>query len=388
MAGIDISSVTKTYSGIDVLRQIELNIEPGEFMTLVGPSGCGKSTLLRIVAGLEYQSGGTVSIGGRAVDSLRPRDRDLAMVFQSYALYPHLTVAQNIAVPLRMRRLNSLQRLPLVRHVLPGGRRIEKDIGREVQMAAAMLGIDHLLGRKPGQLSGGQRQRVALGRAMVRQPKAFLMDEPLSNLDAKLRVHMRAEIAQLHRQLQTTFLYVTHDQAEAMTMSDRIAVMMDGVMLQVDTPDVVYNDPIDLRVAEFIGSPKINVLATAVKPGGALAVDGSGRLPAVAGPPEQMVRLAFRPEHAALADPAGAQMRGSVAYLENLGSDLLVHIRVGETDQTRLVVRTAPNGRRYEIGENIGIDLSVKLPLLFDEQGKRLAFAFSQDTSYREAACA
>jgi len=387
MAGIDISGVTKTYGGIEVLRQIELNIKPGEFMTLVGPSGCGKSTLLRIVAGLEFQCRGTVSIGGRAVDNLRPRDRDLAMVFQSYALYPHLTVAQNIAVPLRMRRLNSLQRLPLVRRMLPGGRRIERDINREVQTAAAMLGIDHLLARKPGQLSGGQRQRVALGRAMVRHPKAFLMDEPLSNLDAKLRVHMRAEIAQLHRQLGATFLYVTHDQAEAMTMSDRIAVMMDGAMLQVDTPDVVYNDPKDLRVAEFIGSPKINVLATAVNPGGALAVDERGRMPALLAVPDQKVHLAFRPEHAALADPERAQMRGHVAYLENLGSDLLVHIRVGDADQPRMVVRTAPNGRRYEIGENIGIDLSVKLPLLFDEQGKRIHFVSSGDSSYREVAC-
>ena len=274
MAGIEIDGITKNFGRTEVLRRVDLDIRPGEFMTLVGPSGCGKSTLLRIVAGLEMQSSGSVRIAEAAVDGLRPRDRDLAMVFQSYALYPHLTVAENIAVPLRMRRLKGHQRWPLVGRLMPGTGSLESAIAAEVQSVAAMLDIGHLLDRKPGQLSGGQRQRVALGRAMVRHPKAFLMDEPLSNLDAKLRVHMRAEIAQLHRRLGTTFIYVTHDQAEAMTMSDRIAVMMDGAVLQVAAPEIVYNDPKDIRVAEFIGSPKINVLNGTVDDAGTVRLGG------------------------------------------------------------------------------------------------------------------
>ncbi|KZD05988.1 ABC transporter ATP-binding protein [Oceanibaculum pacificum] len=372
MAGIDIDGITKNFGRTEVLRRVDLDIRAGEFMTLVGPSGCGKSTLLRIVAGLELQSSGSVRIADTPVDSLRPRDRDLAMVFQSYALYPHLTVGENIAVPLRMRRLKGHQRWPYLGAFMPGARGIERAIAAEVEAVAAMLDIGHLLARKPGQLSGGQRQRVALGRAMVRHPKAFLMDEPLSNLDAKLRVHMRAEIAQLHRRLGTTFIYVTHDQAEAMTMSDRIAVMMDGAVLQVASPDTVYNDPTDIRVAEFIGSPKINVLPAIVRPDGGLAVEDSVIPVEAAAPPGDPVKLAFRPEHALLADPAQAALRGRIAHVENLGSDILVHVRVGESGQPPLVVRTAPNGHRHEIGEKIGIDLSSRPPLLFGRDGKRI----------------
>src|SRR5262249_32602720 len=244
----------------------------------LGPSGCGKSTLLRILAGLELQDAGSVSIGERVVDGLRPKRRDVAMVFQSYALYPHMTVASNMALPLRMRRLSGLRRLPLLGHLLPGTARVVSDIDMEVTRTAKSLGIGHLLARKPGQLSGGQRQRVAVGRAMVRHPAVFLMDEPLSNLDAKLRVQMRAEIKELHQRLGITFIYVTHDQAEAMTLSDRVAVMLDGELLQVAPPQDIYADPDDRRVAEFIGSPKINMLEGIVRERGSISVAGSSLL--------------------------------------------------------------------------------------------------------------
>jgi multiple sugar transport system ATP-binding protein len=394
MQGIDISGVTKRFGTADVLRRIDLSIDDGQFMTLVGPSGCGKSTLLRIVAGLDAQTGGSVRIGGQVVDGLRPADRDLSMVFQSYALYPHLTVAQNIAVPLRMRKLRPSQRLPWVGRWLPGSGAVDRDIRAEVEQTAAMLDIGALLQRKPAQLSGGQRQRVALGRAMVRHPKAFLMDEPLSNLDAKLRVHMRSEIVQLHRRLGTTFLYVTHDQAEAMTMSDRVAVMMDGAILQCDVPDAVYDDPVDLRVAEFIGSPKINVVAADCAADGVLTVHGRVLSLALAGPEGDRDRepdreldrqrnarlsghrgpmsVAFRAEHAALMAPARAPLRGTVSHLENLGSERLVHVQLDPPQAGPVVVRTAPQDPRPALGAVVGIGFCVRQPLLFDAQGVRV----------------
>jgi multiple sugar transport system ATP-binding protein len=259
MAGVSVRAVSKAFGSTQVLKSISLDVAEGEFLTLLGPSGCGKSTLLRLIAGLDAQDSGTIFIGQAQVDALRPKQRNVAMVFQSYALYPHMTVAQNMALPLRMRRLSRAQRLPLLGRLLPGTSAISKSIEAEVARTAAALGMDHLLDRKPGQLSGGQRQRVAVGRAMVRQPAVFLMDEPLSNLDAKLRVQMRSEIKELHHRLGITFIYVTHDQSEAMTMSDRVAVMLDGELIQVAPPQAIYADPVDRRVAEFIGSPKINM---------------------------------------------------------------------------------------------------------------------------------
>ena len=232
MASVTIRDIEKSFGSVNVLNGVSIDIEDGEFIVLVGPSGCGKSTLLRIIAGLEQQNAGNISIADELVDNLHASHRDIAMVFQSYALYPHLTVANNISVPLHMRRLSFLQRLPLLGRFMPGHKEIMDGIKRDVDEVTETLGIGALMDRKPGQLSGGQRQRVAVGRAMVRHPRAFLMDEPLSNLDAELRVHMRAEIAELHRRLATTFIYVTHDQAEAMTMADRVAVMMDGDLLQ------------------------------------------------------------------------------------------------------------------------------------------------------------
>ena len=371
MASISIGSVSKSFGEVAVLRDVSLDIADGEFVTLLGPSGCGKSTLLRLIAGLEAADAGSVRIGDTDVTSLPPRSRDVAMVFQSYALYPHLTVFENMAVPLRMRRLGPLQRLPLIGGLLPGVRSKLDAIAADVQRVAAQLDIQPLLARKPGQLSGGQRQRVAVGRAMVREPAAFLMDEPLSNLDAKLRVHMRTEIAQLHRTLATTFVYVTHDQAEAMTMSDRVAVMLGGRVLQVGTPDAIYHDPANLAVAEFVGSPRINLLngrfdGECVRcPGGRIAV----KLEVAAG---QDVRIGFRCESATLAPDGEGDLRGEVAHLENLGSDVLVHVRVSAS-KAPVVIRTpsSPGVGRFRVGDAIGVRTGHRL-LAFDRDGARL----------------
>src|SRR4051794_3623812 len=236
MASLALRGISKSFGDVGVLNAIDLDIADGEFLTLVGSSGYGKSTLLRIIAGLEAQDAGAVSIGGQPVDHLRPHERRAAMVFQNYALYPHMSVFDNMALPLVMARHNLIERLPLLRHLSPRRRRIAEEIAREVRAVGTQLQIDQLFARRPWQLSGGQRQRVALGRAMVRQPDVFLMDEPLSNLDAKLRVHMRTELAELHARLGATIVYVTHDQVEAMTMANRLAVMEAGCILQLGTP--------------------------------------------------------------------------------------------------------------------------------------------------------
>jgi len=341
MATVELHSIRKSFGTTDVLKGVSLEIADGEFLSLVGPSGCGKSTLLRILAGLETQTGGSVRIGGTVVDGYRAADRDLAMVFQSYALYPHLTVAENIAVPLTMRRLSAAQRLPLVGGLLPGTRARRDEIMQTVRAAAETLEIAHLLDRKPGQLSGGQRQRVAVGRALVREPSAFLLDEPLSNLDAKMRVHMRAEIAQLNRQLGATFVYVTHDQAEAMTMSDRIAVMMEGEILQIGSPDVLYDHPADIRVAQFIGSPAINILPAESGEAGRIHVNGIASALRATGPAVE--HLGIRPEALSPCDGAGL-IAGRVRLVENLGSDLFVQLDVPGVARP-VVVRLAPAAR-------------------------------------------
>ncbi|WP_315832403.1 ABC transporter ATP-binding protein [Bradyrhizobium prioriisuperbiae] len=361
MSDISLTNIRKHHGDTAVLRGISLDIRDGEFLTLVGPSGCGKSTLLRIIAGLDLQDDGTVAIGSRGVDGLRPRDRDVAMVFQAYALYPHLSVFDNIALPLRVRRLSGLQRTPLIGALVAGRRAIENDIRREVEETAAVLDIGHLLARKPGQLSGGQRQRVALGRAMVRHPAVFLMDEPLSNLDAKLRVQMRAEITSLHRRLRNTFVFVTHDQAEAMTMSDRVAVMMGGELIQVGAPDDLYHDPQDLRVAEFIGSPKINVV-----PAAALARDMGIVSPEAA-------KLAFRPEATSLALPVAGVLSGPIETIENLGADIFLHVAVTVGGEAlSVIVRVEPSARRFAIGEVVGVRPDPSRVLQFDAKGQRV----------------
>lgn len=371
MAGVVIESIRKSFGSTAVLNGVSLDIADREFMTLIGPSGCGKSTLLRIIAGLERQDEGDIRIDGESAGHKHAADRDLAMVFQSYALYPHLTARDNIAVPLLMRRLTTWQRLPLLGRFLPGTAATRAAIANDVNRVADILRIDHLLTRKPGQLSGGQRQRVALGRAMVRNPVAFLMDEPLSNLDAKLREHMRTEIAQLHQKLATTFIYVTHDQAEAMTMSDRIALMMDGEILQVATPDVIYGDPVDLRVAEFIGSPKINVVPAEVDGDGNIRV-GSARFGlAVPLAPGSKLQFAFRPEAAELDASTAATLAGRVTMRENLGSDLLVHIQLDAAPEP-VIIRLPSRQRGVRENDRIGLSISADHILLFDQKGHRL----------------
>lgn len=372
MAAITIEQIEKSFGATRVLRDVSLDIADGEFLTLLGPSGCGKSTLLRILAGLEVQTGGSIRIGKGAVDGVRPKRRDVAMVFQSYALYPHMTVQENISLPLRMRRLTAWQRLPLLGRLLPGTKAVAAEIEKDVMRTANSLGIGHLLGRKPGQLSGGQRQRVAVGRAMVRQPAVFLMDEPLSNLDAKLRVQMRAEIKELHKRLGVTFVYVTHDQSEAMTMSDRVAVMLDGELLQVAPPQQIYSDPDDRRIAEFIGSPKINMLEARVRDGRLAETAGTsfsipGDLPS-----GTSLGLGIRPEAFYLVETGGLNiLTGAVRLVEHLGSDLYVHLDVPGTDHpviARLLAERAPN---ITSGQTLHLGVQPERLLLFAADGRR-----------------
>ncbi|HKY65712.1 MAG TPA: sn-glycerol-3-phosphate ABC transporter ATP-binding protein UgpC [Acidimicrobiales bacterium] len=329
MAGVTMDKVTKVYpNGVAAVIDLDLDVADGEFLVLVGPSGCGKSTALRMVAGLETITSGEMLIGDRVVNDLPPKERDIAMVFQNYALYPHMTVEQNIGFALK------LAKLP------------KDEIRERVLTAAKVLQLEEWLNRKPGQLSGGQRQRVAMGRAIVRNPSVFLMDEPLSNLDAKLRAQTRAEIASLQRSLGTTTIYVTHDQIEAMTMGDRVAVMREGRLQQVDEPEVLYAEPSNLFVAAFIGSPSMNLLegTVAVSGDGATVTLGDQSLrvpasalaarPALRGFDGRDVVVGIRPEHltdAALAGAGaptdGARLQGVVELREALGSELLVHVR-------------------------------------------------------------
>lgn len=370
MAELAIENVTKRFGETEVLKGVSLTIADGEFVSLVGPSGCGKSTLLRLIAGLETQTSGTIRLAGQDVAGLRAADRDLSMVFQSYALYPHLSVRDNVAVPLRMRRLNGRQRLPMVGALLPGARSAEQQLMADVEHAAKTLEIDHLLDRKPGQLSGGQRQRVALARALVRDPAAFLLDEPLSNLDAKLRVQTRVEIAELHRRLGATFVYVTHDQVEAMTMSSRIAVMMCGKILQCAPPDEVYENPADIQVAEFIGAPKINILPVNVNADGRVTLLGQ-TLPLQLTQPEIGVRIGFRPQALRLSG-ADARLTGVVAHTENLGAEVFAQIAVPGLEN-RIVMRAEPGQRAaLHLGATVGVDFDCTAALLFDQNGQRI----------------
>ena len=326
MAEIDLRHVTKTFAGdVVAVNDVSLTIADGEFIALVGPSGCGKSTLLRAIAGLEEVTAGEIAIGGRDVTDLAPRQRDIAMVFQSYALYPHMSVRQNLGYGLRVRRTP------------------KAEIRKRVDEIAELLGLTELLERKPAQLSGGQRQRVAMGRAIAREPQAFLMDEPLSNLDAKLRVGMRASLAQLHQRLGVTTVYVTHDQVEAMTLGQRVAVMKDGRILQVDAPQTLYERPRDLFVAGFIGSPAMNLVDARID--GTDVVLGQFRVPldwsrrpGVSG--SDRVVVGIRPEtfeDAAFAPSGLPTIDVDVVVLEELGSDAHVFFRV---DATRIVTGT------------------------------------------------
>ncbi len=368
MASIELSRIQKRFGTAEVLKDVTLSIADREFVTLVGPSGCGKSTLLRILAGLEAADGGTVQIAGQDMTRVRPAHRNLAMVFQSYALYPHLTIAQNMATPLKLRDLSRWARLPVIGPL--SARSAYRAIGEQVRETARTLQIEALLDRKPSQLSGGQRQRAALGRAMVRQPVAFLMDEPLSNLDAALRVHMRAELSELHRRLGATFVYVTHDQAEALTMSDKMAVMMGGRILQFGPPDQVFANPATLDVAEFVGSPKINILPGEVDHDGRVSALGRG-IPARLLVDGRLAKVGLRPEQLHLDGGADGWL-GRVVHRENLGHDLYFHVALDADDQ-RLVVRGAQDRNGAEsLGDAVRVGFKPDRALFFAPDGTRL----------------
>ena len=373
MAEIELKNISKSFGSTEVIKSLDLSVSNGEFITIVGPSGCGKSTLLRIIAGLENQSTGDVEIDGNVVNNTRASERDLAMVFQSYALYPHLTVQQNLMVPLKLRRLSILERFPIIGWLMPNRRSKLGEIVNKVQVASETLQITHLLDRKPGQLSGGQQQRVAVGRAMVREPVAFLMDEPLSNLDAGLRVHMRAEISELHRDLKTTFIYVTHDQAEALTMSDRMAVMMEGEILQLDTPNEIYNNPSNIRVAEFVGSPKINILQGECDEKGNINCFGIKITDSIKLAQKGNISVGIRPEHMELVTSNDKNVfKGKIVYRENLGSDIFLHVTVNEGEQ-KIIVRSEPSMVfNSAIGDSVMIGWDEQKVMVFDVDGKNV----------------
>jgi multiple sugar transport system ATP-binding protein len=323
MAGVTLDAVTKHFGKVVALDRFSLDIADGEFMVFVGPSGCGKTTALRIIAGLEEATSGHVKIGDRVVDNVPSKDRDIAMVFQTYALYPHMSVRENISFGLNIRMLKSFWwRLTHAKEAKAAKAEIAKRVGE----AAQLLGIEGLLERRPRELSGGQRQRVALARAIVREPKVFLMDEPLSNLDAKLRVQTRAELIRLHRRLGITTIYVTHDQVEAMTMGDRIAVLKDGELQQVDTPRVLYENPANTFVASFIGSPPMNLVTVPVEDGSARLGDAKFVMPA--GFSGSKVTMGIRPERLR-PEMKGVAVKGVVDVVEPLGATKTVIINVG-----------------------------------------------------------
>ncbi|KPZ12682.1 ABC transporter ATP-binding protein [Pseudomonas syringae group genomosp. 3] len=365
MATLELRNVNKTYGSNlpDTLKNIELSIKDGEFLILVGPSGCGKSTLMNCIAGLESISGGAILIDGEDVSGTSPKDRDIAMVFQSYALYPTMTVRENISFGLKIRKMP------------------QAAIDEEVARVAKLLQIEHLLNRKPGQMSGGQQQRVAMGRALARRPKIYLFDEPLSNLDAKLRVEMRTEMKLMHQRLKTTTVYVTHDQIEAMTLGDKVAVMKDGIVQQFGTPKQIYNDPANLFVASFIGSPPMNFIPLRLqrKDGQLVALLDSGQarceLPvgvADAGLEDREIILGIRPEQIMLA--GGEQsvlptIRAEVQVTEPTGPDTLVFVTL---NQSKVCCRLAPDVAP-QVGESLTLQFDPSKVLIFDaKSGERL----------------
>jgi multiple sugar transport system ATP-binding protein len=378
MAAVSLSDVNKIYpNGFQAVHNLNLEVADGEFLVLVGPSGCGKSTALRMIAGLEDISTGVLRIGDRVANDLEPKERDIAMVFQSYALYPHMSVRENIGFPLR------LAKTP------------KKDASRRVDITARMLELVEQLDKKPGLLSGGQRQRVAMGRAIVRQPSAFLLDEPLSNLDAKLRVQMRAEIASLQRELGVTTVYVTHDQVEAMTMGDRVAVLKDGYLQQVDSPQNLYDRPVNVFVASFIGSPSMNLFEGALSGNSLTLGSRTMELPesvferhqALRGRDGQTVIVGIRPEDFSDADYVSRDRRfvaieADVTLTESLGSEVIVHfaldaprVDAGDPDHVDELTEAAAVGRfdprtGARAGDSIQIAISVDNLHFFDFEGR------------------
>lgn len=344
MANVSVDTVGKHYGGFEALKEVSVDIADGEFVILVGPSGCGKSTLLRMIAGLEDITSGEISIGDRVVNGLPPKERDIAMVFQNYALYPHMTVAQNMAFSLRLKGVP------------------KAEIDEKVKRAAAILGLETLLQRQPRHLSGGQRQRVAMGRAIVRDPEAFLFDEPLSNLDAKLRVQMRSEIKELHQRLKTTTIYVTHDQIEAMTMADKIVVMRDGIIEQMGSPLDLYDRPVNTFVAGFIGSPSMNFLEGSVTLAGFKTRDGI-TLPLQENQGEATI-YGVRPEHLHL-DPKG--IPAEVVVVEPTGSETQVVMRIG----THQLVGVFRERIAAKPGSTINVTPDIATIHLFGKNGMR-----------------
>ena len=377
--------ISKSFGSNRVLDDVTLDVEPGEFISLVGASGCGKSTLLRIIAGLERQDSGEVRIGGNVVDTLGPRARNIAMVFQSYALYPHMSAFDNVALPLTVSRLTLLERLPLVKYLSPRRARIAREIAADVRAVAAQLRIEPLLERKPGQLSGGQRQRVALARAMVRQPAVFLMDEPLSNLDAQLRVHMRDELADLHGRLSATFVYVTHDQVEAMTMSNRVAMLDRGRLAQVGRPRDLYEKPASLTVARFIGTPTINILPATVVAGGQLDLFGRALPVACNVKSGASVAVGIRPEAVSLAAPgSGLGYIVHVRRVEDHGSERLVFADLVTPAMGSLIVRISGAGDRataIQAGDALVAVIDPQHIHVFDDSGNRVLVSRSTSGS-------
>jgi multiple sugar transport system ATP-binding protein len=358
MAAIELQDVVKRYGKVTAVHGIDLQVADGEFVVLVGPSGCGKSTTLRMIAGLEENSGGSIRIGGRVVDRLEPKDRNIAMVFQNYAIYPHMSVRKNIGFGLYTAKLS------------------EADKRRRVEEAARILGLASLLDRRPSELSGGQRQRVAIGRAMVRDPTAFLFDEPLSNLDAQLRAQMRLEIKRLHQRLKTTIVFVTHDQVEAMTMADRIVVMRDGRILQAGPPTELYERPANVFTARFIGSPSMNILPGRLSGGARPAVDlGLGgapfALPGVAGAQASPdILVGVRPQNLAVlngSDAADLALEGRVSVVEPLGSEAFVHVEAG--DQS--IVGSAPPKALPPVGSHVRLGARAEDVRLFDARTEK-----------------
>jgi multiple sugar transport system ATP-binding protein len=353
MASVEVSKVFKAYGSTKVIHGIDVSVNDGEFCVLVGPSGCGKSTLLRMIAGLEEISGGEIKIGGKVVNDMAPKDRDIAMVFQNYALYPHMTVRDNMGFSLMLAKVDSAQ------------------ITERVNAAADILGLGPYLDRFPKQLSGGQRQRVAMGRAIVRRPQVFLFDEPLSNLDAKLRVAMRTEIKALHQRLKTTSVYVTHDQIEAMTMADKIVVLRDGIIEQMGTPLDLYDRPVNTFVAGFIGSPSMNFLAATASGAHQVTIDGGGvvEMPSVTFAQGKNITFGVRPENLSV----GAQGEGfaaKIVVIEPTGADTQVFCRLGDKQDVMVMLRD-------RIAANPGDTIWLKPDLakihVFDtESGKRI----------------
>ena len=358
MATISIKDVRKSYGSQEVIHGVSIDVADGEFIVIVGPSGCGKSTLLRMVAGLEKISAGTIEIGGTVVNTLEPRERNIAMVFQNYALYPHMSVFDNMAYGLKIKGLP------------------KAEIRQRVDRAATMLQLEPYLARRPRELSGGQRQRVAMGRALVRDPAAFLFDEPLSNLDAKLRVQMRLEIKQMQRSVGTTSLYVTHDQVEAMTLADRLVVMNQGVAEQIGTPISVYERPASVFVAGFIGSPAMNLLPAEVAgQGKGLALAGGGTVkPRDTALPEagRKVLLGVRPEHLRIVDgSANADLEMKVTAVEALGADTLAHGHAAESSGGDMLVARLPGSSRVAAGDELPLAIEPGMTHLFDAATSR-----------------